>query len=274
MDLVRTVTASFAALGVALVAACGASAGEAKFKSVRLSKDETRTLFAKLGKAVSTAKTFHARIVRSELSKFVLDEEPLKSEGEVWAERPDRFRQQMSKPKKSLAVANAAELWVYLPELREAQHIDLARGLGGKTGGAAESFMSWVTFDLEKIQKSYRVSVKTAEVPEGVTVRFAQSTLGPAPDGKALDAVVAKAPAKAYVITYTPLASHRKKATVRSLSIWVDGENPWPLKIRKVTKSRATIVTEFRDIVLWEKLDPKLFKFTPPRGTKVEEIGG
>jgi len=274
MDLVRTVTAVFAALGLALVAATGATAGEPEFKSVRLSKDETKALFAKLGKAAAKAKTFHARILRSELSKFVLDEDPLKSEGEVWAERPDRFRQQMSKPKKSLAVANATELWVYFPELREAQHVDLAKGPGSKAGGAAESFMSWVTFDLEKIQKSYRVSVKTAEVPEGVTIRFAKSTLGPAPDGEALDAVTAKPPAKAYVITYTPLASHRKKATIRSLSIWVDGENPWPLKIRKVTKRRDTIVTEFRDIVLWEKLDPKLFEFTPPRGTKVEEIGG
>jgi len=270
MNRARTVTTVLAALGLALVAATGASAGEAKFKSLRLSKDETKALFAKLGEAAAKAKTFHARIVRSELSKFVLDEDPLKSEGEVWAERPDRFRQQMSKPKKSLAVANAAELWVYLPELREAQHIDLVKGLGGKTGGAAESFMSWVTFDLEKIQKSYRVSVKTAEVPEGVTIKIAKSASKTKPGPEA--AAPAPTPAKAYVITYTPLASHRKKATIRSLSIWVDGENPWPLKIRKVTKSRATIITEFRDIVLWEKLDPRLFKFTPPRGTKVEEL--
>ncbi len=256
------------ALAAALIMATGAGAGEAKFKSERLSKDETKALFAKLGKAAANAKTFRARILRSELSSFVLDAEPLKSEGEIWAERPDRFRQQMSKPRRSLAVISPEDLWVYFPESREAQHVDLAKGVAGKAGASAESFMSWVTFDLAEIEKRYRVSVRTAEVPEGVTIRAPKSAR------KGASVPKATAPAKAYRITYTPLASHRKKAAIRSLSIWVDGEHPWPLKVEKVTKRKDTIVTEFRDMVLEEKLDPKLFEFTPPRGTKVEELSG
>ncbi len=267
MRCMRSVVAVLAmALGVAL----GASAGEAKFKSRRLSKGETKALFAKLNKAASTARTFHARILRSELTSLVLDVEPLKSEGEVWGERPDCFRQQMSKPRKSLAVVNAKDLWVYFPESREAQHVDLEKGVAGKAGTSAESFMSWVTFDLEKIEKSYRVTVRTAEVPEGVTIR----NMKPAPKSDAAAEPAAVAPEKAYRITYAPLPAERKKAAVRSLSIWVDGENPWPLKTEKVTKRKDTIVTEFRDMVLEEKLDPKLFEFTPPRGTKVEELSG
>jgi outer membrane lipoprotein-sorting protein len=256
------------ALVLALAMATGAGAGEAKFKSERLSRDDTKALFAKLGKAAAGAKTFRARILRSELSRFVLDAEPLKSEGEIWAVRPDRFRQQMSKPRKSLAVVNPKELWIYFPESREAQHIDLTKGLAGKAATSSESFMSWVTFDLAEIEKRYRVTVRTAEPPAGATIRSAKS----ARKGDA--ASKASAPAKAYRITYTPLASHRKKATVRSFSIWVDGEHPWPLKVEKVTKRKDTIVTEFRDMVIEEKLDPKLFEFTPPRGTKVEELSG
>jgi outer membrane lipoprotein-sorting protein len=255
------------AFGAALSMATGASAGEAEFKSVGLSKDETKALFAKLNKAAATAKTFHARILRSEQSGFVNDDEPLRFEGEVWAVRPDRFRQQMSKPRKSLAVINPKEVWIYFPESREAQHVDLTKGAAGKAGASAESFMSWVTFDLTEIEKNYRVSVRTAEVPEGVTIRIAKSVRKGAPAPKA-----AAAPAKAYRITYTPLSSYRKKSAVRSLSLWVDGENPWPLKVKKVTKRGDTIDTEFRDMVLEEDLDPKLFEFTRPRGTKVEKL--
>jgi len=257
------------ALVAALIMAAGAGAGEAKFKSERLSKDDTKALFAKLGKAAANAKTFRARILRSELSSFVLDAKPLKFEGEIWAERPDRFRQQMSKPRKSLAVINSEDLWVYFPESREAQHVNLAKGLAGKTATSSESFMSWVTFDLAEIQKRYRVSVRTAEVPKGVTIRSAKSARKGTQAPKA-----GTAPTKAFRITYTPLASHRKKAAVRSLSIWVDGEHPWPLKVEKVTKRKDTIVTEFRDMVLEEPLDPELFKFTPPRGTKIEKLSG
>ncbi|MHC5053096.1 MAG: LolA family protein [Planctomycetota bacterium] len=264
----RSVRSTLAVLAASLAAIC-ASAGEPKFRSERLSKDETKALFAKLNKAAATAKTFHARILRSELSGYVIDEEPVRSEGEVWAVRPDRFRQQRSKPRKSLAVINPKEVWIYFPESREAQHVDFAKGVAGKAGMAAESFMSWVTFDLAEIEKRYRVSVRTAEVPEGVTIRIAKSARKGAPAPKA-----AAAPAKAYRITYTPLASHRKKSAVRSLSLWVDGENAWPLKVEKVTKSGVTITTEFRDMVLEEELDPDLFKFTPPRGTKEEELSG
>ena len=264
----RSARSTLAAVAASLVSLC-AGAGEVEFKSERLSKDETKALFEKLGKAAATARTFHARILRSEESGYVTDDEPLRSEGEVWAVRPDRFRQQMSKPRKSLAVVNPKEVWIYFPESREAQHVDLAKGVAGKAGASAESFMSWVTFDLAEIEKAYRVSVRTAEVPEGVTVRVAKSARDGAPAPRA-----AAAPAKAYRITYTPLASHRKKSAVRSLSLWVDGEHPWPLKVEKMTKSRATIVTEFRDMVLEEDLDPELFRFTPPRGTKREELSG
>jgi outer membrane lipoprotein-sorting protein len=272
MRSVRTALAVLTLLGLTFLMTRSADAGETKpkFKRERLSKEQVKVLFAKLGKAAATAKTFHARTLRSELSKYVVEAEPLKFEGEVWAERPNCFRQQMSKPRKSLAVANASDLWVYFPESREAQHIKLAKSAADKSGTATESFMSWVTFDLEKIEKNYSVSVRTDKVPEGVTVRIAKLAKegDPAPGADAK----AAAPTKAYCITYRPKASHRKTSGIRSLKIWVDGENPWPLKIEKVTKSKATIVTEFRDIVLWEKLDPKLFTFKPPRGTKVEEL--
>lgn len=269
----RSVRSVLAVLVTALGVALGASAGEEEFKCRSLTKEETKELFARLHKASETAKTFHARILRSELSSFVLDAEPLRFEGEVWAERPDRFRQQMSKPRKSLAVVNSKDLWVYFPESREAQHVDLAKGVAGKAGTSAESFMSWVTFDLEEIEKTYRVTVKTDRVPEGVTLRTVKPDRNGEEPGKG-EAPSAEAPEKAYRIEYEPLPAERKKAAVRSLSIWVDGEHPWPLKVEKVTKRKDTIITEFRDVVLEEKLDAKLFEFKPPRGTKVEELSG
>ena len=160
---------------------------------------------------------------------------------------------------------NAKNLWIYFPESREAQHVDLAKGIAGKAGTSMESFMPWISFDLAEIEKKYRVTVRTAEVPEGATVRTAR------PDGKGEP--VAAALRGAYRITYTP-RDRKKSGGIRRLSIWVDGERPWPLKVEKTTSRGDTVTTEFRDTVLEEKLDPRLFEFTPPRGTKVEELSG
>ena len=130
------------------VAARAAEAAE-ETERKKLSREETVELFGRLHAAVPGSKTFQARLRRTEVSDIVVGEEPLVYHGELKMMRPGRFRQEITKPRRSLTVVNEADVWIYFPDEREVQHIDLKRGIKGREETSSRSIMPWITFDFE-----------------------------------------------------------------------------------------------------------------------------
>ncbi len=248
-------------LALILVSA-SARAEEKKPQGKELSREETAALFARLAEGAKTARTFQADVHIEELSGVLLTPTPLKKKGSVLVERPDRFRQEIAKPHRSLVIVSKTDLWIHFPAGRRAEHVDLTKGIRGRAGTTTESFMPWLSFDLEGLEKIYRVTARTDVPPKGVTIRKAEP---------ATDKPRALALRKAYRIDFAP-KNPKLAPGIAWLSLWVDGENPWPFKIEKETPEGDLVTTEFFDILLDAPLDPKLFEFTPPRRTKVVEL--
>lgn len=237
--------------------------------SKSLTREETVALFARLSKAAKTAKTFQAKMHREERTGFVIDAKPLVYKGRWLVRRPPpkevgehelplNFRQDISRPRRSAMFITQRDFWVSFPESKEAQHADLAKGPKASANAAIESFTLWLYFDLDAIEKAYRVKARPIAPPAGLVIRK---------DGEGAEIK----PEKMYRVTFAP--RDEEKATFVELSLWLEGDTPWPLKIEKET-DEGTVTTEFSEIVLDAPLDAKLFKFTRPRGTKVQELGG
>lgn len=252
---------------LAAAAALVAAALPVHAASKKLSREETVALFARLAGAAKAAKTFQAKMRREERTDFVLDAKPIVSEGRWLVERlaksavgknemPIRFRQDVFRPRKGALFITRKDFWVSFPESREAQHADLTKGTKG-SNATVETFTLWLYFDLDAIEKTYRVKARAVEPPEGLTIRKGE--------GRA-----AAKPEKMYRVTFLP--RDEEKATFLELSLWLDGVNPWPLKIEKETDD-GTVATQFSEIVLDEPVDAGLFNYIPPRGTKVQELG-
>jgi outer membrane lipoprotein-sorting protein len=246
-------------------------AGEAQSaSSKKLGREELVALFSGLSNAAKTARTFQAAMKRLEQSGFVLDEDPVVFEGMVWIERPDCFRQQITKPRPSLTVASKEHLWIHFPAAREAQHVDLRKGVKGRADTTSESIMPWLTFDLPGLEKKYKIRAKKVTVPKGVGLRKVPArTEGDA--GARADEVPTKTPEKCYRIEFVP-RDPKLAPGLAALSIWVDGQNPWPLRIERETSDGDLQTTEFGAITLDAPVDVKLFRFRPPSGTKVVEL--
>jgi outer membrane lipoprotein-sorting protein len=239
-----------------------------------LEREEVVKLFSKLEDAAAKSKSFKARIRLSERSGFVLDAKPLVSEGRVWAERPVRYRKEVIDPDtgkmKSALVIGREDLWVYFPESREAQHLALEKAGEAGPKGLVESFMPWASFDLDDIEKRYKVRVRTDDVPDGVTIRRVPEDMR---EGEPeIESLPRKTPEEAFRIDYTP-EDREAAGELRRLRIWVDGAHPWPIRVERYTTS-STVTTEISDIVLDAPLERSLFEFKPPRGTKLEELAG
>ena len=249
-----------------VAAALVATAWPVHAASKKLPPEEIVALFARLAKAAKTAKTFQAKLRRVESTGLVIDAKPLVSEGRWYVQRlakdavgekemPVRFRQDVLRPRKGAIFINGKDFWVSFPESREAQHADLTKGSKG-SNATVETFALWLYFDLATIEKTYRVKVRAVEPLEGVTVRKGEG--GPE-----------VSPERMYRMTFVPL--DEEKATFLELKLWLDGVNPWPLRTEKETDD-GSVTREFSEIVLDAPIDAKLFKFTPSRGTKVQEL--
>jgi outer membrane lipoprotein-sorting protein len=239
----------------------GAEAG------ARLTRDETVALFARLAEAASTASTFQAKFVRTEESGFVLDAEPLVSEGRITVKRPDCYRQEIAKPRKSLTIISGTDLWIYFEEVREAQHVDLTKGVKGRSETTLQAFMAWIEFDLPELEKKYRVEVRKAEPVKGVTIIKAAA----AGAAQGAEGPPARSPERSFRIDFTPREAHLAPGLAH-LALWVDGENPWPLKIERETADGDLVKSDFPEMLLEAPLEPGVFEFRPPRGTKVVEL--
>jgi outer membrane lipoprotein-sorting protein len=243
--------------------------GASSRKKKRLSREELVSLFGGLTKAAGTAKTLQAAMKRSDVSGLVIDDKPLVSEGNLWIERPARFRQDITKPRPSVTVASEREVWVYFPEAREAQYIDISKGIKGKKNTTSESILPWLTFDLPGLEKKYQIAAKRTSPPQGVKLKVHPRGAQKVDIGK----LTAIEPKECYKIDFVP-KDPRFAPGLAMLSLWVDGVNPWPLKIERESTDGDIQTTEFSNIVLEAPVDPKLFDYRPPRGTKIENLSG
>lgn len=245
-------------LGAAVLLATCAISTEA---GRRLGREEIVAIFKGLAEAARSAKTFQARLKRLEQTGFVLDEKPLVYEGRIWIERPDRFCQEIVRPRRGLTVVNGSDLWVYFPESREVQHADLKKGLKGRSDTTTDSFMPWLAFDLTELEKKYRIEVQTAEPPDGVTIA-AHVAGKPAP---------ARRPRDCYRIDFIPREERFAPGLAR-LSIWVESGTPWPLRIERESAEGDLATSELYDIILDAQVEASRFQFKPPAGTKRVEL--
>jgi outer membrane lipoprotein-sorting protein len=282
--MIRALTAlGFAACAAASSASAGEGPSEATgpAKPRELPREEVTALFARLEAAAREARSFQADLRRTEESAFLLDAEPLVQEGRVAITRnPDRFRTEIVRPRPSLTIVSETDIWQYLEGEREAQHVDRRKGLEGKAEATSGWLLALLAFDLEVIEKTYRVSVRTCEPPEGVTIRKVER---PGPDeggegageekpekGGEAEAV---RPEECFRIEFVPKRPELAPGLL-GLTLLVDGRNPWPLKIVRETADEDVITSEFANIVLDAELPRETFEFRPPRGTKVVELGG
>lgn len=238
----------------------------------RLSREETIELFRKLHDAVPNSKTFQARLTRTEESALLVDPEPRKYHGEVKIVRPDRFRQEIREPRRSLSIATGTDVWVYFPEEREVQHIDLKRGIKGREETKAKSIMPWLTFDFDGLDRKFRIEAVRLPTPEGLVVRKV-----PAPkegeggrEGAGEAEPVALSSPYVYEITFEPKRVEYAPNMIQ-LVLTVYGEEPWPLRIEQESEDDL-VVTEFSGVLLDAPIPEEAFRFKPPRGTKVVEL--
>jgi outer membrane lipoprotein-sorting protein len=166
-------------------------------------------------------------------------------------------------------VVNEKHVWLYYPKAREVQHMDLEKGKG-KSGTGVDSFMSWLSFDLEELEKTFKVRVSTAAPPEGVTIRKEKPATGGGPAGKTLGPAIA--PSEAYRIGLVR-RDPKLAPDIARLSVWVDGRHPWPLIIEQEDQGGDVTTFRFADIVLDAPVEPSRFEFKRPRRTKVVELG-
>lgn len=83
-------------------------------QSVEKTPDEVKRVY----QYFAALDTFHARFTQS--VKDSNGEDIQQSEGEVWIQRPGKFRWNYQTPYKQEVVANGVELWTYDPELEQA----------------------------------------------------------------------------------------------------------------------------------------------------------
>ena len=256
----------------------------------KLSREETIELFGKLHAAVPGAKTFQAKLTRTEESGLIVDEEPLVYHGEVKMVRPDCFRQEITKPRRSLTVANEADVWIYFPDEREVQHIDLKRGIKGREETSSRSIMPWITFDFEGLDRKYKITAVRMPAPHGLVVMKVlarPSTDTTPPEGgegggeegagegaKEASIIVTEAIPRTdlHEITFVPRKAEYAPDMIQ-LVLTVYGEEPWPFRVEQESEDDL-IVTEFSGIVLDAPIPKEVFEFKAPRGTKVVDLSG
>jgi outer membrane lipoprotein-sorting protein len=259
------------ALAVALLALWTPTASAASSKrKKKLTRQELVALFADLSKAAKTARTFQGAMTRTEQSGFVLDEEPLKAKGHVWIARPDCFRQDIEKPRPSVTVASKEHLWVYFPAAREAQHVNIRKGVKGRADTTTESIMPWLTFDLPGLEKKYKIRARRTAVPTGVKIKTVPAPKEGTPPPK-IEKIKSVPPANCYRIEFKPKEA-KYAPNLAVLYIWVDGINPWPLRIERETVDGDLQTTAFGEVTLEAPVDKKRFDFRPPAGTKIVEL--
>lgn len=135
-----------------------------------LTRDETADLIARI-RAARTDKPAITVQFR-ETRRLAALREPLTSEGQLWFQPPDRFRREVRSPEPSITVSDGQTLWVYYPQLREAERYALttrsflAKAMEAMTSGLdltrlADNF----TIEATRVERGWRLDLAPRTAP-------------------------------------------------------------------------------------------------------------
>ncbi len=194
----------------------------------KLSADEQKTLVAKLQSQRAQLPSLSAEFSEERTTRLV--NKPIVSSGTIAFQAPNKFRREVKGNSPSLAVCNGAELWIYYPAFKEAEHYTLGQrqvfddSLAALTAG----------LNFDGVEKFFSV---TASKGEG-----------------------------GYVVALTPKSSGLKKY-VTSLEVSMDADGN--VKKTDATLPKGDrVVTTYRNVHSTKQSDAK-FDFTPPSGVSV-----
>jgi outer membrane lipoprotein carrier protein len=177
--------------------------------------------------------SFRARFLQTKT--IYLLEGAVKSEGELYFQRPGRLYWETKDPNRLVVVMNDNTLWLYYPDLKAADKLDitLLRGLINKYVGLGQS--------LEALKAQY--DIKLAEVGPQVII---------------LD-----------LFPKTP----RLRAQIKRLRLWVNTKNWFPQEVENVEANGDRTHIVFSSFDLNITIPAGRFTFTPPRGVKMKDLG-
>ena len=177
--------------------------------------------------------SFHTRFVQNKT--IYLLEGAVKSQGELYFQRPGRLYWETEDPNRLVLVINDNTLWLYYPDLREADKMDitLLKGLINKYVGIGQS--------VEVLKNQY--DIKLAEA-----------------DGQKV------------ILDLSP-KSARLRSQVKSVRIWLNPATWFPLEVKNTEANGDTTHIIFRKFDINLPVPDSKFNFTPPRGVKLKDLG-
>ncbi len=140
---------------------------------------------------------------------------------------------------KGVMILKPPDLWVYVPELKTAEHYDLSRAAAKGGADPAKALEDAMSFDPERLRKRFKLSA----VREGGLVRM---DLAPLDD--------------------------RPVAGIEKLRLWMKPDAAFPEKMETSSSGGDVRLETYSEVRLGGKLDESLFSFKAPAGVKVTEV--
>lgn len=221
-------------------APAAASEGAAKPVETPVSDAELDGLFAGWREKQGESATVSCRFICEE--SLAMLARPRKSCGRIEMRRSGGYRRtcldEKSGEVRGVMILKPPDLWVYVPDIKTAEHYDLSRA--AKDGvDPAKALEDAVSFDLGRLRERFKLGA----VREGELVRLELSPL----DGKAV-------------------------AGIEKLRLWMRPGAAFPEKMETSTSGGDVRLESYSEVKLGAKLDDALFGFKPPAGVKVTEV--
>lgn len=177
--------------------------------------------------------SFRARFIQTKT--VYLLEGAVKSQGELYFQRPGRLYWETKDPNRLVLVINDNTLWLYYPDLKEADKMDitLLRGLINKYVGIGQS--------IEVLKTQY--DIKLVEANNQVII-----------------------------LDLSP-KSPRLRSQVKSLRLWINPATWFPKEVKHTETNGDTTDIVFLNFDVNISIPENKFVFTPPRGVKVKDMG-
>lgn len=184
------------------------------------------------------------------VTKFVCVEnlallaKPRTTTGRIEIRKPDGYRRttldQKTGQTRGLMILKPPDLWVYLPDLKEAEHYDLARLEFQADASPAKVLGDLTSFQVERLRQ--RFAIKAFKEADG-----------------------------AFRLEYAPLKG-KAFAGIEKLRLWMKPGAGFPEKLETSTAGGDVRLETYSETSLDQKLDEALFKFKPPAGVKMTEV--
>jgi outer membrane lipoprotein-sorting protein len=155
---------------------------------------------------------------------------PIKSQGTVWFQTPDKFRREIKGRNPSVTVSDGRAMWIYYPNFNEAELYTL--GGRGVFDDAIAALTTGLTFD--RVEEFYEIRM----AHEGELLR----------------------------VELSPKRSNLKRV-VQKLTVWMDNELRG-VRTELILPKGDRVMTQYRNQSR-EPLPPSTFEFTPPSGASV-----